>query len=88
MGTKSHISKALPASIMTKGIGLIVLQRAAFRTGCVYLNSPGHFLYVFPALEYSGWQIPASRTAQMRFGDSLLPYSVLFCSISYGNLGL
>lgn len=47
MGTKSHISKALPGSIMTKGIGLIVLQRATFRAGCVYLNFPLHFLYVF-----------------------------------------
>lgn len=47
MGTKSHISKALPASIMTKRMGLIVLQGAMFRTGCVYLNFPGHFFYAF-----------------------------------------
>ena len=47
MGTKSHVRKALPASIMTKGIGLIVLQQATFRTGCVYLNFFRHFLYVF-----------------------------------------
>lgn len=29
MGTKSHISKALPGSIMTEGMGLIVLQQAS-----------------------------------------------------------
>lgn len=46
MGTKSHISKALPASIMTKRTGLIVLLRVTFRTGCFYLSFPGHFLYV------------------------------------------
>lgn len=46
MGTKSHISKALPASIMTRGIGLIMLRQAAFSARCVYLKFPGHFLYV------------------------------------------
>ena len=70
MGTKSHISKALPASIMTKGIGLILLHQATFRAGCVYLNFHGHFLYVF-------------QHEKRRFGCSQLPYSVLFCSILY-----
>lgn len=46
MGTKSHISKVLPALIMTKRISLIVLHWATFRSGCVYLSSPGHLLYV------------------------------------------
>lgn len=46
MGTKSHISKALPASIMSKRIGLMVLLWVTFRTGCFYLSFPGHFLYV------------------------------------------
>lgn len=40
MGTKSHISKGLPASIMTKRIGLIVLQQAAFSTAREYLYFP------------------------------------------------
>lgn len=47
MGTKSHISKALPASIMAQRIGLIVLQQATFRAGCVYLSLSGYFLYLF-----------------------------------------
>lgn len=47
MGTKSHISKALPASIMAQRIGLIVLQQATFSAGCVYLSLSGCFLYLF-----------------------------------------
>lgn len=46
MGTKSHTSKALPASIMTKRVGLMLFHWATFTSGCVYLSFPGHFLYV------------------------------------------
>lgn len=46
MGTKSHTGKALPASIITKRIGLMVFHWATFRSGCVYLSFPGRSLYV------------------------------------------
>lgn len=46
MGTKSHTSKALPASIITKRIGLMVFHWATFRSGCVYLSFPGRFPHV------------------------------------------
>lgn len=46
MGTKSHTSRALPASIMTKRVGLMLFHWATFTSGCVYLSFPGHFLYV------------------------------------------
>lgn len=85
VGTKSHISKALPGSIMTKGIGLIVFQRATFSNGCVYLNIPGHFLYVF---QHHRWQIPLSRTRQRTIWRFSATHPVLFCSVLYGSLGL
>lgn len=66
MGTKSHISKALPASIMAQRIGLIVLQQATFRAGCVYLSLSGYFLYLIPALKYS---VDAFLHHEWRRGD-------------------
>lgn len=84
MGTKSHISKALPASIMTKEIGLIVLQQNWM---CLFkLSWP--LPLCSPAAEYGGWQIPALRVTQRRFGGFLLLNSVSFCSVLYGSLGL
>lgn len=46
MGTKSHTSKGLPASIITERLGLMAFHWATFRSGCVCLSFPGHFLYV------------------------------------------
>ena len=78
MGTKSHISKALPASIMTTGIGLIVLQRDTFRTGCVYLNFPGHFHYVS---QHKSTADDKFLHGERRRGDSgALCYHILFYS--------
>lgn len=74
MGTKSHTSKALPASIMTKRVGLMLFHWATFTSGCVYLSFPGHFLYVSitkkPPLTGSGWiQIDAEEIVRL-FGSS------------------
>lgn len=84
MGTKSHISKALPASIMTKGIGLIALQQTTFRTGCVYLNFPGHFLYVLQQQntadgKFLRWESDAEEI--WRFFSALAFCFILLCFI-------
>lgn len=81
MGTKSHISKALPASIMTKRMGLIMLQGAMFRTGCVYLNFPGHFLYVFH--HYNVQKRAKVQRTPLRRDLEVLHYRILFYSFLF-----
>lgn len=79
MGTKSHISKALPASIMSKRMGLIVLQQAMFRTECVYLNFPGHFLYAFQR-----YKTADGKSVERHWRDlEVLCYRILFYSLLF-----
>lgn len=76
MGTTSHTSKALPASIITKRVGLMVFHWATFRSGCVYLSFPARFLYVSITKKTQWQSVAGSRSMRRSFLDSSAAVSV------------
>lgn len=76
MGTTSHTSKALPASIITKRVGLMVFHWATFRSGCVYLSFPACFLYVSITKKTQWQSVAGSRSMRRSFLDSSAAVSV------------